>query len=50
VVVFQPYKHYHGQAINAAVKTDAEEFIKIDFCQECQGAPRAWRSKLKSWL
>jgi hypothetical protein len=31
VVVFQPYKHYHGQAINIAIRSGADEFIKIDF-------------------
>jgi hypothetical protein len=31
VIIFQPYKHYHGQTINAAVRTSAEEFTKINF-------------------
>jgi hypothetical protein len=31
VIVFQLYKHYHEQAIDAAVRTNIKEFTKIDF-------------------
>ena len=31
VGVFQPYKHHHSQAVNAAVKDGAIDFNKLDF-------------------
>ncbi len=31
VVVFQPYKHYHGQAIDAAPRTGCSDFNKVEF-------------------
>jgi len=31
VVVFQPYKHYHTQAIEAATRTGCAEFDKVEF-------------------
>lgn len=31
VVCFQPFKYYHGKAINTAVQTGDKEFLKVDF-------------------
>jgi DDE superfamily endonuclease len=31
VVCFQPFKHYHGEAIDAAVQTGNTQFTKVDF-------------------
>ena len=31
LVVFQPYKHWHGEAIDSAIRRGAEEFDKLDF-------------------
>jgi len=31
VVVFQPYKHYHAEAIDSATRTGCSEFDKIEF-------------------
>ncbi len=28
---FQPYKHYHSEAIDAAMRTGIAEFSKLDF-------------------
>jgi len=31
VVVFQPYKHYHSEAIEAATRTGCTDFDKVEF-------------------
>jgi DDE superfamily endonuclease len=31
MVCFQPFKHYHGEAIDAAVRTGDTQFSKVDF-------------------
>ena len=31
VVVFQPYKHYHGEAVDAATRTGCSQFDKTEF-------------------
>ena len=31
VVVFQPYKHYHAEAVDAATRTGCSDFNKVEF-------------------
>ena len=31
VVVFQPYKHFHAEAIDAATRTGCSDFNKLEF-------------------
>ena len=31
IVVFQPYKHWHAEAINEATRTGCEDFNKLEF-------------------
>jgi hypothetical protein len=31
VVVFQPYKHYHAEAVNNATRTGCSDFNKLEF-------------------
>jgi hypothetical protein len=41
VVYFQPLKHYHGEAINYAIRTGNVEFNQIDFLAAFEGFRRS---------
>ncbi len=41
VVCFQPFKHYHEEAIDYAVRTENVEFNRIDFLAAFEGFRRS---------
>jgi DDE superfamily endonuclease len=40
VVIFQPYKHYHSEALDRAIRIGFDEFTVQDFLQELDGIRR----------
>jgi hypothetical protein len=40
VVIFQPYKHYHCEALDRVIRIGFDEFTVQDFLQELDGIRR----------